>query len=83
MRLITWARPHGALDQWHVVEGDLVNDLDEILELIAGILLFITGLLILLTWLEATLEPDRPRWTAPWRRRTRPEARGEESREQD
>jgi hypothetical protein len=44
-----------------------VNDLDQILELIASFFAVLVILLILLTWLEATLSKDyvprRRRWT--------------------
>ena len=46
-----------------------MSDLDEILELIASILAAVVLLLILLTWLEATMSEDYVRH--PWFRRSR------------
>jgi hypothetical protein len=50
-----------------------MSDLDEILELIASFLAAVVLLLILLTWLEATMSKDYVPWTRrPWFRRLRP-----------
>jgi hypothetical protein len=50
-----------------------MSDLDEILELIASILGFVVILLIVLTWLEATMSKDYVPWTRrQWFRRLRP-----------
>jgi len=38
-----------------------MNDLDQILELIAAVLLAGSGLLALLTWMESSLDSDRLR----------------------
>jgi hypothetical protein len=50
-----------------------MSDLDEILELIASFLGAVVILLIVLTWLEATMSKDYIPWTRrPWFRRLRP-----------
>lgn len=50
-----------------------MSDLDEILEIIASILGGIVLLLILLTWLEATMSEDYVPWVRRlWFRRLRP-----------
>jgi hypothetical protein len=49
-----------------------VTDLDEILELIASFLAAVVLLLILLTWLEATMSEDYVPWGRRWFRRLRP-----------
>jgi hypothetical protein len=49
-----------------------MSDLDEILELIASFLAAIVILLILLTWLEATMSEDYVPWGRGWFRRLRP-----------
>jgi hypothetical protein len=44
-----------------------MSDLDEILELIGSFLAVVVLLLILLTWLEATMSEDYIPWTRrPW-----------------
>jgi hypothetical protein len=49
-----------------------VNDLGQIIALILGILLAISGLLVLLTRLESTLKSElSPGRTTSWRRRPR------------
>jgi hypothetical protein len=50
-----------------------MSDLDEILELIASSFAAVVILLVLLTWLEATMSEDYVPWTRrPWFRRLRP-----------
>ena len=50
-----------------------MSDLDEILEIIASILGAVVLLLILLTWLEATMSEDYVPWGRRlWSRRLRP-----------
>jgi hypothetical protein len=50
-----------------------MSDLDEILEFIASFFAAVVILLILLTWLEATMSEDYVPWTRrPWSRRLRP-----------
>jgi hypothetical protein len=50
-----------------------MSDLDEIFELIAGFLGAVVILLIVLTWLEATMSKDYVPWTRrQWFRRLRP-----------
>jgi hypothetical protein len=50
-----------------------MSDLDEILELIASFLAAIVLLLILITWLEATMSKDYIPWgRRSWFRRLRP-----------
>jgi hypothetical protein len=50
-----------------------MNDLDQILELIASFLAAVVILLILLTWLEATMSEDYVSWTRRrWFRQLRP-----------
>jgi hypothetical protein len=50
-----------------------MSDLDQILELIASFFAAVVLLLILLTWLEATMSEDYVPWTRrPWFRRLRP-----------
>jgi hypothetical protein len=50
-----------------------MSDLDEILEIIASILGAVVLLLILLTWLEATMSEDYVPWVRRlWFRRLRP-----------
>jgi hypothetical protein len=49
-----------------------MSDLDEILELIASFFAAVVILLVLLTWLEATMSEDYVPWTRhPWFRRLR------------
>ncbi|HEY6812690.1 MAG TPA: hypothetical protein VNT27_14470 [Propionibacteriaceae bacterium] len=49
-----------------------MSDLDEILELIGSFLAAVVLLLILLTWLEATMSEDYVPWKRrPWFRRLR------------
>ena len=50
-----------------------MSDLDEILEFIASFFAAVVILLILLTWLEATMSEDYVPWTRRlWFRRLRP-----------
>jgi hypothetical protein len=50
-----------------------MSDLDEILELIASFFAAVVILLILLTWLEATMSEDYVPWTRrAWFHRLRP-----------
>lgn len=50
-----------------------MSDLDEILELIASFFVVVVMLLIILTWLEATMSKDYVPWVRrPWFRRLRP-----------
>ena len=50
-----------------------MSDLDEILELIASYFAAVVILLVLLTWLEATMSEDYVPWTRrSWFRRLRP-----------
>jgi hypothetical protein len=50
-----------------------MSDLDEILELIASFFAVVVLLLIIMTWLEATMSEDYVPWVRrPWFRRLRP-----------